>query len=401
MHPEFVSRGEYESYGVSGAGPRNRHFGIFKDSGKGMDWVLVGAFIPLLLIGLLTMSSFTGSGGSYFIKQLIWISVSVIIFFVVSRVDFRFLRTTYASVALFVLSCLSLGAVALIGKVAKGAQSWFDLGLFSIQPVDPVKLAIIIILAKYFSRRHIEIANFRHILVSGAYALIIFILVALQPDFGSAMIIFLLWAGMVLVSGIKKKHVVAVFAVGVISFVLLWAFAFKDYQKNRIRTFMNPLADVHGTGYNVNQSIIAVGSGQAWGKGIGYGTQSRLKFLPEYQTDFIAAAFSEEWGFFGFLIFCALYVTVVWRVIIHAIRGATNFEILFASGFAIYLVAHFIINVGMNLGLVPVTGIALPFLSYGGTHILTELIGLGMIVAMRRYGKVAHGKGGGEEFQIT
>lgn len=353
------------------------------------DWILIGSIIPLIVLGLITMNSFTGET-NFFTKQLIWVIVSIAAFLFVSRLDLRVLRNTWVSVTLFVISCLSLGALALVGKIAKGAQSWFDLGFFSIQPADPIKLALIIILAKYFSRRHVEIANIRHIIVSGFYALVIFTFVALQPDFGSAIIMFCIWLGMVLVSGINKKHVLAVAAVGALAFILLWGYGFKDYQKDRIKTFINPIADVHGAGYNVNQSIIAVGSGQFWGKGVGYGTQSRLKFLPEYQTDFIAAAFSEEWGFVGFVIMSLLYVVVVWRIILNSIKGETNFEILFGAGLAIYFISHFIINVGMNLGLMPVTGIAMPFMSYGGTHILTELTGIGMLMAMMRYSRSAH-----------
>lgn len=360
-----------------------------KANSPSYDWILIGGIIPLIILGLVTMNSFTGET-NFFAKQLAWVIVSIIAFLLVSRLDLRILRNTWVSVTLFIVSCASLGVLALVGKIAKGAQSWFDLGLFSIQPADPIKLALIIILAKYFSRRHVEIANIRHIIVSGVYTLVIFVLVALQPDFGSAIIMFCIWLGMVLVSGIKKQHVLAVIIVGTLVFIGLWGYGFKPYQKDRIKTFFNPIADVHGAGYNVNQSIIAVGSGQLWGKGVGYGTQSRLKFLPEYQTDFIAAAFSEEWGFIGFIIMSLLYTVVVWRIILNAIKGETNFEILFGAGLAIYFISHYIINVGMNLGIMPVTGIAMPFMSYGGTHILTEITGVGMLIAMRRYSRSAH-----------
>jgi rod shape determining protein RodA len=283
-----------------------------------------------------------------------------------------------------------LGLLFGLGTVAKGARSWFDLGFFSFQPSDLVKLALIILLAKYFSRRHIEIANIRHILVSGVYAGIISLFVLIQPDFGSSIILFLIWFGMVLVSGLSKKHVALVFLAGMITFAGLWNFGFQEYQKNRIRNFINPLADIHGSGYNAFQAMVAVGSGQVTGKGIGFGTQSRLKFLPEYQTDFIFAAYAEEWGFIGVLIVFISYITLIWRILLNALRGATNFEILFGCGIAILFLSHFIINVGMNIGLLPVTGIVLPLMSYGGTHMLMEYTALGMVVAMRRYSRVAH-----------
>jgi rod shape determining protein RodA len=264
------------------------------------------------------------------------------------------------------------------------------LGGISLQPADPIKLVLIAILAKYFSRRHIEIANIRHILVSGFYSFVFFVLIAIQPDFGSAIIIFLIWFGMVLVSGISKKHLALVFFIGLLSFGGLWFYVFKDYQKHRIINFIHPLSDIRGTGYNAYQSTIAVGSGEIFGKGVGFGTQSRLKFLPEFETDFIFASFAEEWGFLGALILISLYAIVVWRILLHSMRGATNFEMLFGLGLAVYIMSHFFINVGMNIGLLPVTGITLPFMSYGGSHLLTEFAGLGMLMGMSRYQRTAH-----------
>lgn len=360
-----------------------------REEKNGIDWILFLATLPLLGAGLVTMNSFTGDG-NFFSKQLVWIAVSIIIFFILSFVDFRFLRKTWVSVALFAGSCTLLVTLFFVGKVAKGALSWFDFGLLSFQPSDSIKLVLIIILAKYFSRRHIEIANIRHIFISGLYAFIIFALVLIQPDFGSAIIIFLIWFGMVLTSGLSKKHLLGMIVSGIVAFILLWNFGFQDYQKNRIRTFIDPLADIHGTGYNAYQSTIAVGSGQMWGKGVGYGTQSRLKFLPEYQTDFIFSAYAEEWGFFGVIIIFSLFGIVVWRIILTSMRGATNFEILFGAGVAILIVVHFFINVGMNIQLLPVTGTTLPFLSYGGTHLLTEYTALGILMGMRRYRRIAH-----------
>jgi rod shape determining protein RodA len=192
---------------------------------------------------------------------------------------------------------------------------------------------------------------------------------------------------MVLVSGISKKHLLAVFMVGVAVFAALWFFVFADYQKQRIETFVNPLTDVRGAGYNALQSVIAVGSGGFWGKGLGYGTQSRLNFLPEYETDFIFAAFAEEWGFIGVSILLALYLIIIWRTVKIAMLGATNFEVLFGLGAAIYFLCHLVINVGMNLALLPVTGITLPFMSYGGSHLIAEFLSLGILFGMNRYAR--------------
>ncbi|MGC9605456.1 MAG: rod shape-determining protein RodA [Minisyncoccia bacterium] len=358
-------------------------------SSPNIDWWLVGAIVPILAAGLATMYSFTGDN-SFAVHQLVWISLSLAAFFAMSRVDVRFLRTTTASVALFAVSALLLGSLFVLGRVSHGAESWLSFGAFSFQPSDLAKISLIVVLAKYFSRRHIEIANIRHILVSGAYALALFILVILHPDLGSAVTIALVWLGMVMVSGISKKHLFALLGVGLLAAALLWNFGFKSYQKDRILNFIEPLSNVHSTGYNAYQSTIAVGSGGLFGKGLGYGTQSRLKFLPEYQTDFIFAAFAEEWGLVGIFILLGLYGVVIWRVIRAAQRGATNFEILYGAGVAVYLIVHIGINVGMNLHLLPVTGTPLPFMSYGGTHMMSEFLLLGVLMAMMRYARPAH-----------
>jgi rod shape determining protein RodA len=253
-----------------------------------------------------------------------------------------------------------------------------------------MKLGLIIVLAKYFSRRHIEIANIRHIIVSGVYALIPFILVVLQPDFGSAMVLFFIWFGLVFVSGISVKHLVAVFAIGTLIFLLAWNFAFKPYQKARIMNFINPLADVRGTGYNAYQSTIAVGSGGLFGKGIGFGTQSRLNFLPEYKTDFIFAAFAEEWGFVGSILLLIFFFIIFYKLATFALVADSAFEALFTYGVLIWMVVHVVINVGMNIGIMPITGIPLPFMSYGGSHLLAECLALGMCAGMRRYARSGH-----------
>lgn len=212
----------------------------------------------------------------------------------------------------------------------------------------------------------------------------------LHPDLGSSIIIFLIWVGMIMVSGISKKHLMLLGLLGLICFSLLWVFGFRDYQKERIINFIHPLSDIRGSGYNSYQSTIAVGSGEIFGKGLGYGTQSRLKFLPEYQTDFIFAAFSEEWGFVGIVIFFTLYGILIWRIVVNASRGATNFEILYGAGVAVFFIVHLLVNVGMNIHLLPVTGTPLPFMSYGGTHVMTEFIALGILMSMRRYARPAH-----------
>ncbi len=360
-----------------------------KSFSSGVDWLLFLFILPILGAGLITMNSFTGES-SLFNHQLIWVGISVAIMFALSFVDFRFLKRTDVLVASYLFFIFLLVLLFFFGHRAGGAQSWFDFGSFSFQPSDLMKIVLILMLAKYFSRRHIEIRNIKHIFISGLYAFIPFILIFLQPDFGSAITIFFIWFGVALVSGISKKHLLLILGLMAVSFTFLWAFVFQPYQKARIINFVEPLSDIRGTGYNVYQSTIAVGSGQLTGKGVGFGTQSRLQFLPEYETDFIFAAFSEEWGFVGVLIFFILFCLIMWRILHLSLLGTSNFEILFGLGLSIYLMTHFIINVGMNIGIMPVTGIPLPFMSYGGSHLLTEFIGLGILMGMSRYRRVTH-----------
>jgi len=358
----------------------------------GIDWLLVAFIIPIILAGLVTMKSFAPIEVTtdFFGKQIIWVLLSLAVFFIFSFIDFRFLKRTDVLVFLFLFIASLLLALIVLGHISHGHKSWFNFGFFSFQPVDAMKLVLVLVLAKYFSRRHVEIRDIKHIFISGFYALIPLILVLLQPDFGSAMIIFLIWLGMVLVSGISKIHLLLVFVAGMLIFASLWFFAFAPYQKARIYNFINPLADIHNTGYNVFQSTIAVGSGQFTGKGLGFGTQSRLKFLPVPQSDFIFAAYAEEWGFIGSFLVLLLFGLVIWRILYCASLGASNFEILFGLGIAIFFMSHILVNIGMNLGLLPVAGIPLPFMSYGGSHLLTEFAGLGILMSMRKYERFAH-----------
>lgn len=354
-----------------------------------IDWPLFLAALGLSGIGLVTMHSFAAES-TFFDRQLIWLALAVFVFFVASRIDYRFLRRRWPVTALYVTMVISLALIFVFGEVVKGAQSRFDLGLFAVQPADLAKLVLVVLLAKYFARRHVEIANIRHILVSGAYTLVLFALILLQPDLGSAIILASIWFGMVLVAGISRRHLIAVLLTAVVAAGGMWAFVLEDYQKDRVLSFIHPLADVQGAGYNAYQSMVAVGSGELFGQGIGYGTQSKLRFLPEYHTDFIFAAYAEEWGFVGVLLLFGLFGIVLWRILMHAVRGASNFETLFAAGVAIMILSHLIIHVGINLGLLPVTGTTIPFMSYGGTHLITEFLALGMLMGQRAYARAVH-----------
>lgn len=356
---------------------------------KLFDWWMIGSVIVLLLAGLVTMTSFQGET-PLFQRQLLWIGVGALAAFSFARGDVRFLRDSRYVTILYGISLFFLVLVLVFGKTVKGAQSWFDFGSFSFQPTDFAKLFIVLVLSKYFARRHIAIGQLKHLLISALYVFIPIGLVLLQPDFGSTLIIGGIWLGLALVAGIARRHIAIVFGVTVVGFFVAWFFLFQPYQKARIMTFINPTHDIRGAGYNAYQSLIAVGSGGVTGKGLGYGTQSRLNFLPEYETDFVFAAFSEEWGFIGSLIVIIAFCVLFWRLIFHAMRGSSNFETLFCVGYAMILFGHFIVNIGMNIGVMPVTGLPLPFMSYGGSHIMAELLGLGIVLSMTRYERAIH-----------
>jgi len=346
-------------------------------------------FVPAILIslvGLVTMNSFSGESYYYF-RQSIWIFLSIIIFIIATTIDWRFLRSTKILVPLFAIVLILLVALLFTGQVTRGVQSWFRFGAFVFQPSDPAKLVIILMLSKYFSRRHIDIKNLRHILISGLYAFLIFILVFLQPDLGGAMVILGIWFGMILVSGISKKHLLFVIILGLTTSAVLWMFVFAPYQKARIVSFIHPFADIRGAGYNTYQSTVAVGSGGVFGKGIGQGSQSKLQFLPEYETDFIFAAFTEEWGFIGAVILLGLSLILLVRMTNNAQMAATNFETFVGLGIVIWFSVHIAVHAGMNMGVLPVTGITFPFMSYGGSHLVTEWFALGMLSSMKRHSK--------------
>jgi len=350
------------------------------------SWPLLATAVAISLIGILTMSPFDGSA-SLAPRQLMWLGIGVIVYAGCAIVDMRFIRRTPVIVTGYILAVVLLCAVLVLGHTIMGAKSWFEIGSIAFQPSDLGKLVLIGLLAKYFSRRHMQMGDFRHIIVSGAYAGSIVLLVLVQPDLGTAVIMLTVWFGMVLVSGIPWRHLVVVFLAGAVAATGLWFFGLKEHQRQRIMTFVNPAADITGTGYNAYQATVASGSGQVMGKGIGYGTQSKLRFLPEYQTDFIFAAFAEEWGFIGVVLLLLLYSFLLFQMLSLARRSATNFDALFTIGVVILFLAHIGFHAGINLGLLPVTGTTIPFMSSGGSHLVLEFASLGIIASLAQQGR--------------
>lgn len=360
------------------------------------EWPLLLPALALSLLGLLTMHTF--GADSLAPRQALWVVLGVVVFFTLSVMDLRFLRRTPVLITGYLLVLALLVLLLVAAAPVQGAQSWFNLGPVSFQPADLVKLILIALLAKYLSRRHTEMGNIRHIFVSGLYAAVPIGLILVQPDLGTAAILGTVWLGMVLISGIPKRHLIAVTLVGIAAALTLWFGGLHDYQRTRILAFLNPAADIRGAGYNAYQATVAVGSGEWFGKGVGYGTQSKLRFLPEYQTDFIFAAYAEEWGFVGVLLALTLYGLLLARLLEIARKAATNFDAFFTIGVAIIITAHVAIHAGINVGLLPVTGTTIPFMSYGGSHLLMEFAALGIVASLAAYGRTASRTQGAQEF---
>ena len=353
---------------------------------RNIDSYILFSLIPLFVIGLSTLHTFSiGENTHLFFRQLIFITISLLLFFIFSFFDFSFLKRPRNVVFLYLVGIALLVFVLFFGSRVNGARSWINLSLFSFQPADFMKFALVVLFAKYLARRHLVIHSFRQVFFTFFYFFIPFFLIFLQPDFGSALILLSIWFGIVLISGLSKKHFFTFLIIGFIALSGLWTFVFKDYQKKRILTFIHPLADTRGAGYNAYQSVIAVGSGKMMGKGVGYGTQSRLSYLPEHETDFIFAAIAEEWGFIGSMIVLMSFFIIIFRLLSYIPHFRGNFERIFTLGFVFFLLAHLIVNIGMNIGLLPVTGVPLPFVSYGGSHLLIEFLFLAVIMSFRSH----------------
>ena len=347
-----------------------------------LDLILVVSSSLLVAIGLVSIHG--GVGGIAFQRQAIFFILGLLIMIAVSFVDWRaFKEDSYLILFLYSIGITLLLGLFVFAPVIRGVRRWYDLGIVSFDPVEYVKLILIILLAKYFSSRHVEMYKFSHIILSGIYVAIPSMITFFQPDLGSAIIFVSLWLGILLVSGIKTKHLIILLLVGVIVFSLVWAFALKDYQRARLTGFLQPRIDPQGINWNPEQARIAIGNGGMFGQGIGEGSQTRYGFLPETESDFIFSAIAEETGFAGVLVLMALFLTVIWRVLKTALSAPDNFSRLFCSGMVVLLIAQVCINIGMNLGLLPIVGIPLPFVSYGGSNLVFTFIALGIVQGIR------------------
>ncbi len=351
-----------------------------------MDWPVFFLVLVLCGAGLLNIYSgtrvFPSSGISLFYKQMVWILLGMCVFFFFCFIGSGVIEERAWHI--FLAAVVLLLVVLLIGKVRGGAQRWLSLGGINFQPSEFAKIALILALASYFSGRYTyEGIGFRDLLPAGGITMAPFLLVALQPDLGTAGVFLIILAAMMVIACVRGKVFALVGVAGAAAIPGLW-FVMRDYQKQRILTFLDPGRDPLGAGYHVIQSKIAVGSGGVFGKGYLQGTQGSLRFLPEQHTDFAFAIFSEEWGFAGSLVLLLLFLALVYRMFYLASQSQDRFASFACGGLASYFLAHIVINVAMVCGLFPVVGIPLPFVSYGGSSMLTNMMAMGILANLSR-----------------
>lgn len=356
---------------------------------RNFDWVLLTATLLLLGFGFAVIYSTTFSiaGNVEALQQMLFAGIGLVGMVLLARMDYRIL--TKFSGILYLLTIVMLVITKYFGSTRLGATRWISLGLFQFQPSEIAKVFIVIIMAKFFADNVEQMHRPQIFAKSVVYIGIPTVLVALQPDLGTALTFVIIWGVMLLVSNIRKRYVAGVVGLGVISMPVIYKFFLKDYQKHRILTFLNPVADPTGTGWNVAQAKIAIGSGQFWGRGLGHGPQSQLNFVPFKHTDFIFAALAEEMGFVGAFAVILLFGAILYRALRIAMTARDYFGMFLATGIFAVLFFHVLINIGMNLGIMPVTGIPLPLVSSGGTSVVITLLCIGILESIFiRYKKI-------------
>ena len=356
---------------------------------KNFDWITLSVAILISLIGIMTIYSATRPLGaeahsSFYLKQISWLVIGLVVLFFVVSIDYFWVSRF--SLPLYLIGVVLLIAVFILGRTGMGAQRWLSLGPLSFQPSEFFKLIFIVMLSQYLSTIKSPLDTVSLLRVFFFIIFFPFILLVKQPDLGTALIVMLIFISLTIARGLYKKVAVLSVLIGLISLPFLgnifWD-GLKDYQKNRLVAFIEPEVDPSGIGYHLNQSKITVGSGNTFGKGYMRGTQGPFRFLPEKHTDFVFAVFAEEWGFFGSLVLLFLYLVLILRGLDTARKAKDDFGRLLALGITCMFLIYFLINVGMTLGLTPVVGVPLPFMSYGGTALLSNLIAVGMLINIR------------------
>lgn len=344
---------------------------------KKFDWWLMGALLVLAGASLLSLFS---TNPNLFRYQLIWYGLAFLIIFLAVKINWRWLTTQNWFLFSFYGSVIILLIIVLFaGRPIRGTNSWLILGPLRFQPSELIKLSLILLFASFFSRRYLEVSVFKNIATSFFYFLLPAALVSFQPDLGTTLIIFGIWFGFIVVSGLKWRRLLLGVLILILTFNLLWLVFLKPYQKERILGFIFPEINYLGTNYNVIQSKIAIGSAGLFGKGFQQGTQTQLGFLPEAQTDFIFSALVEEWGLVGGLIVLTTFLILIFRIIKIGLKANNNCAKFICLGTVVTFGLQFFLNIGSSLGLSPVVGTPWPFFSYGGSSLLTSALLLGII----------------------
>jgi len=355
---------------------------------KKFDWILITCCLLLIVIGLVSIYSISLGKNDFlnFKKQLIFLAVGLVLMVVLSFIDWRsFQQNPYLILIFYFLCLILLIGLFFFAPEIRGIKGWYKVAIFSFDPIGLTTIVLIILLAKYFSMRHIEMYKLPHIFLSGFYVLIPFLLIARQPNLGSALILVGLWIGVLVISGIKLRHFFILVFCGILIASLGWVFFLKEYQKDRVISFLAPQVETLGRNWSQTQSKIAIGSGGVWGQGFGKGSQTQYGFLSEPYTDFIFSAIGEEFGLMGVIFVLSLFVILTGRIMKIALSARSNFPRLFASGFAIVLFFQVFIHIAMNIGILPVIGLSLPLVSYGGSNLIASFIGLGILQSIRTH----------------
>lgn len=356
---------------------------------KNFDFALVFLMIVIIGFGMaMVYSAKSGgaSGSSYVHRQMVWAVAGIFAFAIAASFDHK----AYPRISgwIYAINILLLIAVFVLGSSSKGAQRWIGFGGLRIQPSEFAKISAIITLAAYFVRKQANIREFETFAKSLLHMALPMLLVLKQPDLGTTLVLTAIWLGMSFVAGVKTRHILLfVLGVAIIGIGGWESGALKPYQKARLITLVNPAANAKGAGYHVIQARIAIGSGQATGKGWMHGTQGQLDFVPENHTDFIFSVVAEEFGFIGAGLLLLLYFGLIWRGTVIMSETEDPLGRLMAGGVVTMFLFHIFVNVGMTMGIMPVTGIPLPLFSYGGSSLLTNMIALGILVGigMRRH----------------
>ncbi len=353
---------------------------------SGIDTSLFATVVAICLFSIFNLYGIGGSQNPFFVKQVIFVGAGIVLMAVFSFFNYRYLRNYSLVVFVFYILALLLLTMPFFFHSIRGVKSWIVIGGFTFEPAELMKLVLIVLMAKYFSQRHIHINNYRHVVISGIYCLIPALITLVQPDLGSALIIIFIWFGMLLAAGINKRHLFILLIMAMLVGSVGWMFVLKPYQKIRVESFLNPAGDPRGSGYNLIQSKIAIGSGYILGSGWGNGQQTKSGFLPEPYNDFIFAATADQFGLLGIGTLLAALLFVISRILLIGERASTNFGKLFALGLTILIATHALIGAAVNIGLMPVTGIPFPLISYGGSNLISLMTGLGILQSIKRHG---------------